>query len=563
MLESSKEIKSGTPTPEESNPGNLADDSPSSNTGRVENGLTTSEETENNGFSLDEFSEFSDATTFHNVKRKIDKVYFTMKEDLELLASKRSKFMLMSQKVNDVHFLDVIKLNVGGHIFQTSLQNLKKYPESTLAAMFSETFDLVKGGDGAYFIDRDGTHFRHILNFLRFEDVPPEKVLKTSAKEELMREAEFFGLAPLVEMIKNSTSKKNEGIADQSKANKPVDGNEFETTINDHCEQTQVIIDEIQSKLETGNSALQKSFEKLQECKNEYLELTKKVEMVHFPKVVKLNIGGQIFETNVKTLQKDPECLLATMFSEQIELIQQEHETYFIDRDGTNFRHVLNYLRAGKLPPKVIQDFGEELLEEALFYNIKGLVEILTDCLERVRINVGGSAFVTTIETLMKYPWSKLAQMLDNKVDGIQYLNGTYFVKRSSENFGNLLRVMEMTDHSNKDFPSRMTSKVLNEALFYEVNLFEKYASGGLFLSKILQKHKSHQKKLLEWCNIESQPTSMQLIYSAELDGWDSLNFHKNCDGLSPTLVLMESQRGNIFGGYTTKPWSSNRRNRK
>lgn len=33
--------------------------------------------------------------------------------------------------------------------------------------MFSGRFELQPDENGRYFIDRDGTHFRHILNFLR------------------------------------------------------------------------------------------------------------------------------------------------------------------------------------------------------------------------------------------------------------------------------------------------------------------------------------------------------------------------------------------------------------
>jgi len=36
-----------------------------------------------------------------------------------------------------------------------------------LAAMFSGRHFVQKDEDGRYFIDRDGTHFRYILNFLR------------------------------------------------------------------------------------------------------------------------------------------------------------------------------------------------------------------------------------------------------------------------------------------------------------------------------------------------------------------------------------------------------------
>ena len=524
---------------------------------------------------------------------------------------------------------------------------MRKYPESTLAAMFSEKFDLAKGDDGAYFIDRDGTHFRHILNFLRLGIGPHENLLGAGATGELIREAEFYGLGRLVEIIKEPNKEIMEEDGSQNKPNESEspDKDDLATKVNEHCEQTQAIIDEIKLKLERGHSALQRSFRDLQEHKKEYFEMMKKVETVHLPKVVKLNIGGQIFETNVKTLQKDPDSLLATMFSKQIEVIRQQNEAYFIDRNGTLFEHVLNYLRTGKVPHKIIQDLGEDLLEEAIFYNLKGMVEVITNGNKRIKINIGGATFETTNETLnkypcsmlaqmlgkgnktyfidrngslfehvlnylrtgnlprkviqdfgeelleealfynlegmvncikrvkinvdgfsfetfedtlMKYPNSRLAQMLHKEVDGVDYFDGTYYIKNSSQHFGNLLKAMEKEDISAKDLSAIVTSKVLNDAYFYEVNFFQKYASGGLFLTKILQNYKSYQKQLFEWLDIEDQPNSVRLIYSAELDGWDAKDFHKNCDGISPTLVLMESTHGGIFGGYTTKPWSSN-----
>ena len=57
----------------------------------------------------------------------------------------------------------IAKLNVGGHYFTTSLQTLTKNRNSMLGVMFSEKFDMKPAEDDAFFIDRDGTHFRFIL----------------------------------------------------------------------------------------------------------------------------------------------------------------------------------------------------------------------------------------------------------------------------------------------------------------------------------------------------------------------------------------------------------------
>lgn len=60
---------------------------------------------------------------------------------------------------------------------------------------------------------------------------------------------------------------------------------------------------------------------------------------------VKLNVGGQIFVTSITTLTKDPDSLLSRMFGPNGTAVPEADGSYFIDRDGTYFRYVLNYLR--------------------------------------------------------------------------------------------------------------------------------------------------------------------------------------------------------------------------
>ena len=60
-----------------------------------------------------------------------------------------------------------ITLDIGGYKCSTSLQALRAEPESMLGTMFSGRHPITKQNDGSVFIDRDGTHFRIILNYLR------------------------------------------------------------------------------------------------------------------------------------------------------------------------------------------------------------------------------------------------------------------------------------------------------------------------------------------------------------------------------------------------------------
>ena len=48
------------------------------------------------------------------------------------------------------------------------------------------------------------------------------------------------------------------------------------------------------------------------------------------------------------------------------------------------------------------------------------------------------------------------------------------------------------------------------------------------------------------------------LIYRASEHGYTAESFHQYCDDKGPTLVLIKSSEGWIFGGYTTQSWSGN-----
>ena len=88
-----------------------------------------------------------------------------------------------------------VLLNVGGHRFETSRQTLVSVPDTYLASLFSGRFELASDAEGAYFIDRDGAHFRHVLNFLR--DSGSFKLssgVAEATRDELAVELEFYGL---------------------------------------------------------------------------------------------------------------------------------------------------------------------------------------------------------------------------------------------------------------------------------------------------------------------------------------------------------------------------------
>ena len=70
--------------------------------------------------------------------------------------------------------------------------------------------------------------------------------------------------------------------------------------------------------------------------------------------------------------------MLHVMFSGRFDTKPDKDGTYFIDRDGTSFRYVLNYLRTGELVVPDDKTIRHELLIEAKFYQVEGMIKALT-----------------------------------------------------------------------------------------------------------------------------------------------------------------------------------------
>ncbi|CDW75500.1 tldc domain-containing protein [Stylonychia lemnae] len=52
-------------------------------------------------------------------------------------------------------------------------------------------------------------------------------------------------------------------------------------------------------------------------------------------------------------------------------------------------------------------------------------------------------------------------------------------------------------------------------------------------------------------------PGKCKLLYRASRDGFKAANFHQLCDNQGPTVCFIESEHKEIFGGYTSVPWTS------
>ena len=71
-----------------------------------------------------------------------------------------------------------------------------------------------------------------------------------------------------------------------------------------------------------------------------------------------------------------------------------------------------------------------------------------------------------------------------------------------------------------------------------------------MYISNIIDRRK-YDGILQEWCG----DYNWRLIFRASDNDYLAKSFHRCCDGRKPTLIVIKSSGGWIFGGYTTQSW--------
>ncbi len=78
------------------------------------------------------------------------------------------------------------------------------------------------------------------------------------------------------------------------------------------------------------------------------------------------------------------------------------------------------------------------------------------------------------------------------------------------------------------------------------------YKNPSEFLPDTQLVNQQYDDKLREWVG----DYNWKLIYRASEHGYTASSFHECCNDKEPTLIVIKSSGGWIFGGYTTQSWS-------
>ncbi len=95
---------------------------------------------------------------------------------------------------------------------------------------------------------------------------------------------------------------------------------------------------------------------------------------------------------------------------------------------------------------------------------------------------------------------------------------------------------------------------------FEELNpIIRRFKNPNNLIGDII-KTKEQFNIICDWINREKS-FKFKLLYKGTTDGDTIEVFHNKCDNQYPTISIIESTDGQIFGGYTTKSWDKNNKN--
>ena len=150
--------------------------------------------------------------------------------------------------------------------------------------------------------------------------------------------------------------------------------------------------------------------------------------------------------------------------------------------------------------------------------------------------------------------------VLDYEVFGIDYENRDNINKlcKYPDIIWEYIETRDISEESLKHFDDeRELLNVLNVIHCEDNNIrlkiskyYLKNASKLLVDTQLV--NEQYDGKLREWLGNDYK---WKLLYRASEHDYTAKSFHEYCDNKGPTLVVIKSRGGWIFGGYTTKSW--------
>jgi len=169
---------------------------------------------------------------------------------------------------------------------------------------------------------------------------------------------------------------------------------------------------------------------------------------------------------------------------------------------------------------------------------------------EVIEVVVGNQVSVTMRSTVCKFEGSCLAALFSGRHPLKTDSNGRFVIDRSPKTFG---FVLEFLKYGRMDGVPREVQRRLQED--FEFFGLTKFLPPVECPSSILDESMFVMLK-----GFLLPLTLGRLLYSCGEKDFKAGTFHSKCDGAGATLIIIQDDKGNVFGGYNPLSWNPNDR---
>jgi len=174
-----------------------------------------------------------------------------------------------------------------------------------------------------------------------------------------------------------------------------------------------------------------------------------------------------------------------------------------------------------------------------------------------IEINAGGRVIAAKRSTLTQLEGTRLAGLFSGRWDKKLQRDsqGRIFLDVNPKCFQAIVDYLTEMLISSEDSPPEQPS-VDNEHEYILQQQLKLFLQQDRADSNIIE-DKETEDQFHSWLKEEDSDGKLKLLYRGSRDGFDAASFHGKCDGLGPTLTIIETTDGYFLGGYSGVSWYS------
>ena len=245
---------------------------------------------------------------------------------------------------------------------------------------------------------------------------------------------------------------------------------------------------------------------------------------------------------------------------------------------------------------KYLEDLSKNV--EKSINDLKNILEKIGENKEKIKLDIQN--IFTKIRTILNEKEDQLLNEVDNEFNKLYFKedlikeceklpnkikisleNGKKTIEKWKENENNKLNFLindcliieknieyinkleEIRKKSNLNDSSKITLFIQKEEINELINSIKKLnlVNDEPFPSEILKDKIEDKKLIISW--LPQKPNKITLLLNSKIDGDSCKTLIEKCKGKKPTLVVIQTTKDIIFGGYITQEWNEDYKDEK